>query len=142
MVHHAARKGHGALLAEGGQHADPAAVDNLEAILWIVLVRMGCLHDTVPEYARSLATLQNATGGERALYHIVGKHTVLEDDDFRMRPGYRSFQPVEEGEHVADDQNGPIRVTVSGRILMPLYTPPCDDGFLVVRPSDDWPDRA
>jgi succinylglutamate desuccinylase len=140
LAHYVARSGHSVLLAEGGQHADPAAVDNLEAVLWMVLVQMGCLDRNAPEFARSLGVVRAATDGERALYHIVGKHTVLDDDDFRMRPGYRSFQPVREGEYVADDQNGPIRASVSGRILMPLYTPPCDDGFLIVRESGEWPD--
>ncbi len=140
LAHHVARTGHSVLLAEGGQHAEPAAVDHLEAVLWIVLVQMRCLDLNAPEYARSIALLRAATGGERALYHIVGKHTVLDGDDFRMRPGYRSFQPVKEGQHLADDQNGPIRAPVSGHILMPLYTPPCDDGFLIVRKSGEWPD--
>ena len=139
FAHHVARRGQRVVLAEGGRHDDPAAIDHLEAVVWCFLVHIGCLDSGAPEYARSHAVLEAATGGESSLFHIIGKHLVQDTDQFRMRPGYQSFQPVAAGEHLADDQNGPIRASVSGRILMPLYTPPCDDGFLIVKPSEDWP---
>ena len=50
-----------------------------------------------------------------------------------------SFDPVTSGEVVADDHNGAITTSSAGRILMPLYRPPCEDGFMVVTELDGWP---
>ncbi len=133
LVAHVARQGHPAVLAEGGQHTDPASVDCLEAVLWIALVHAGCLSTGVAEYARSGEILRTATGGEKGFFQVLARHTLRSMDDFRMRPGYRSFQMVDEGEHLADDRNGEILAPVSGRILMPLYQTNCDEGFVIVR---------
>jgi succinylglutamate desuccinylase len=137
LVAHAAREGHPALLAEGGQHSDPASVDHLEAVLWIALVQAGCLSPNASEYTRSREVLRLATGGEKGYFEVFASHRVRDTDDFRMRPGYRSFQSVETGEHLADDRNGEIRAPVSGRILMPLYQTHCDEGFSIVR-EKEW----
>lgn len=50
-----------------------------------------------------------------------------------MRPGYHSFHPVQRGEVLANDSNGDIVAKTDGWILMPLYKPPCDDGFIIMK---------
>ena len=50
-----------------------------------------------------------------------------------MDPDWENFRPVEEGQTVARDESGEIRVAESGRILMPLYQEQGEDGFFLIR---------
>jgi succinylglutamate desuccinylase len=59
-------------------------------------------------------------------------HHIDENDAFKMRPGYVNFQSIRQGEHLADDVNGPVRAPESGLILMPLYQAKGSDGFFIV----------
>lgn len=123
------------ILMEGGQHDDPQTVPNHEAALWHALVILGSLDAAdVPELASGLDRLRRAAGGVPRVVEVRHRHPVEPGDRFRMRPGYRNFQPVERGEVVADDSSGPIRVPESGLLLMPLYQEQGDDGFFVARP--------
>lgn len=112
---------------EGGRHDDPAAVDMLTEVLRRALARLGM-------EARPDAPREN--GRRRSARFLEVRHRQPVDparDGFRMRPGYLSFQPVVEGEVVANDARGPIRVPERGLLLMPLYQRLGEDGFFVVR---------
>jgi hypothetical protein len=61
------------------------------------------------------------------------RHHIEPEDAFRMRPGYRNFQPVRRGEVVADDVRGEVHVDQKARILMPLYQTLGQDGFFLMR---------
>ena len=64
-------------------------------------------------------------------------HPIGGKDEFVMRPGYKNFQVVKQGEPVADDQKGVIRVRKNGLILMPLYKKKGADGFFLIESIDD-----
>ena len=133
--------GYDSLVAESGPHDLPEAVDYHQAILWVTLVRAGCLDLEMveAEVKSSRELLDEARGSAPLLNTIVQHHKIAEGDGFRMRPGYSSFDVVEDGEIVADDARGEIPTVAAGRILMPLYRPPCEDGFMVVTELDNWP---
>jgi succinylglutamate desuccinylase len=118
---------------EAGQHADPASVENAEAALWIAMVAAGNLRrEDVPRYAAHRRRLEAAAGGSRFV-EVRYRHAVRPGDDFRMEPGFTSFDPVERGQRLATDWRGPVRSPESGMVLMPLYQPLGDDGFFVAR---------
>jgi hypothetical protein len=60
-------------------------------------------------------------------------HLIQPGDGFAMRPGYRNFQKVKKGEHLADDHKGPIVSSIDGLVLMPLYQSQGSNGFFLVR---------
>ncbi|MEN8376831.1 MAG: succinylglutamate desuccinylase/aspartoacylase family protein [Gemmatimonadota bacterium] len=122
---------------EGGQHDDPESADRLEAVVTRAIdelkmsVRRGAASDGAG------AEDMRLNGRPRAPRFLEVRHRRQVDppaDGFRMRAGYLNFQPVGEGEVVADDADGPIRVPERGRLLMPLYQKLGEDGFFVVRP--------
>jgi succinylglutamate desuccinylase len=61
------------------------------------------------------------------------RHAITAADLFRMKPGFRNFQPVTRGQVVAEDARGEVRMPGSGRILMPLYQEQGEEGFFLVR---------
>lgn len=146
LGYYAASLGHKVVIAEGGQHDSPEAADHLEAILWITCVELGILASRQPadddEYQRSIDLLKRQVDDEPLLYEVVEHHHVTDGDGFEMLPGYRSFQPVVAGEELAQDNSGPIRADGPGRILMPLYRPPCSDGFMIVEERRRWPSTS
>lgn len=119
---------------EGGQHQEPAAVDRAEAAIWLTLAATGVAEVRgIPEAAGARRLL---AGGHEDLPRAVEmryRHPIAPGDRFRMRPGYRNFQPVRKGEAVATDLAGDVLVPESARILMPLYQEMGRDGFFVVR---------
>jgi Succinylglutamate desuccinylase / Aspartoacylase family len=125
--------GHVAVGFEGGQHEDPRSVDNLASVVWIAL---GELQMVVPRRADvngARTRLARATGGIPGILEVTYRHAISREDAFRMRPGYRSFEPIVQGQVIADDVDGEVAVPSDGFLLMPLYQQQGDDGFFVVR---------
>jgi succinylglutamate desuccinylase len=119
---------------ESGQHADPLSVDRAEAAVWRALLAAGLL-DRGEAPAAGLLGGGLAPGGRRLprVVRVRYRHALGPEDGFRMRPGYRNFQPVERGERLAHDRRGIVASPESGLILMPLYQEKGDDGFFLVR---------
>ncbi|HSM15805.1 MAG TPA: succinylglutamate desuccinylase/aspartoacylase family protein, partial [Gemmatimonadales bacterium] len=120
---------------EGGRHQDPASVDLLEAGVWVALAAAGVLPtaDRLAEVERAQRLLEQNRRGLPRVFEVRYRHPVQPEDRFRMRPGYESFQPLTQGEWVAEDRSGDIHAPAGGRILMPLYQTQGDDGFFVIR---------
>lgn len=116
---------------EAGQHDDPYSVSCAIAAIVNCLKAAGCIrqedvdsrHDDMLK--RYSAPLPKVT----RLRHV---HYIRPGDAFNMRPGYVNFQPIQKGEHLADDITGPVLAPEDGMILMPLYQPQGTDGFFVV----------
>ncbi|MEY3369064.1 MAG: succinylglutamate desuccinylase/aspartoacylase family protein [Bacteroidota bacterium] len=117
---------------EAGQHDDPLSVDRSIAAIINCMRSIGCVraedveshHDEIlMKYSQQLPNVAE----------LVQAHSIQAGDGFRMRPGYRNFQPVSRGEVLADDVRGPVASLHDGLILMPLYQPQGSDGFFIVR---------
>jgi succinylglutamate desuccinylase len=129
--------GHVAVSVEGGQHEDPATAAHHEAVIWLALAAAGCLAEAdVPDAPALRALLRRASGGAPRVVEIRHRHVVRPGDEFRMEPGFASFQPVRAGQVLARDRRGPVLAPEDGRVLMPLYQPQGEDGFFLAR--DVW----
>jgi len=119
---------------ETGQHEEPAAVDRAEAGIWLAIAAAGLVpEDRLPESTTGRKLLQRETEGLPRALEMCYRHHIEREDGFRMRPGYRNFQPVRRGEVVADDVRGRVSTSRGGRILMPLYQALGQDGFFLIR---------
>ncbi len=135
MVFHWTAQGITCVAFEGGQHDDPRSVERSEAAIWIALEASGLLPRLLRSRAEAARALLRQSRGEAPqLVEVLYRHRISADDRFRMKPGYKSFASVAEGEELADDQQGAVRSPKSARILMPLYQPLGDDGFFLAVP--------
>ncbi len=127
-------EGHRAIVIEGGQHADPASVDNHEAAIWLALQAV-CARDAanVPDNEQMRRRLRQAPKGLPRVVELRHRHTITEGNGFVMEPGFVGFKPVRQGDLLARHAAGEIRAPVSGRILMPLYQEQGTEGFFIVR---------
>lgn len=123
-----------ALSFESGNHDDPASIDLALAATVNLLRALGCVRtEDVSTYHDEL--LRKAACELPRLTELVYVHHIAPDgsDQFRMRPGYGNYHPIEKGEVLAEDRSGPIHAPSSGYLLMPLYQNLGDEGFFIVR---------
>ncbi len=133
------RQGYVTLGLEGGRHEDPAAVDRLEAGLWLALAAAGLLEQQSAQVERARRLLVQAGWGLPAVLEVRYRHFVTPEDRFQMRPGFRSFQPVPRDMPLADDESGAVVAPETGLLLMPLYQAMGEDGFFITREfSTTW----
>lgn len=118
---------------EGGRHDDPAAVDHLEAVAWLVLAAAGVVDGArIPGDPRTL--LRDAARGHPAVVEVRYRHEVPRGRTFAMEPGFRSFQAVDAGQRLGAWGDGrPVVAPEGGRLLMPLYQTQGDDAFFLTR---------
>lgn len=120
---------------EGGQHDDPVAVDNLEAIIWLSLQNVGCLSKQhIPNRNHYMELLNRQAADKEHVFEVRYRHDVRGLRHFKMLKGFTNFQSVHKLELLASDEVGLIYAPEAGRIFMPLYQKQGDDGFFIIRP--------
>lgn len=117
---------------ESGQHQEPLAINRAVAGIINCMERIGSVAtDSVENHHEEI--LISYSKNLPKVTQLLGRHAITEKDDFRMKPGYSNFQKVEQGEIVAEDARGPVAISQSGRILMPLYQIQGEEGFFLVK---------
>lgn len=116
---------------EAGQHESPYAVKRSAIAVLRCMRTLGCISMedlTSFEAGLTLPFFSYMPPVVRFRY----AHHIDAADGFKMRPGYANFQPIQKGEHLADDIHGPVLAREKGLILMPLYQAKGSDGFFIV----------
>jgi succinylglutamate desuccinylase len=115
---------------EGGQHDDPASVDNLEAALLLAIERAGVIaHGALPELGDARALLERRRGDLPHAMEVVRRHAISPEDAFKMEPGFRNLDFAKGAQLLARDARGEIRAPRDGFVILPLYQGLGDDGF-------------
>ncbi|MEM0997075.1 MAG: succinylglutamate desuccinylase/aspartoacylase family protein [Bacteroidota bacterium] len=128
-------KGHISMGFEAGQHEDEVSVENHYSLLLLILVQTGLLGaKDLPDLAANRKRLAGqTTAALKNFFEVRFRKPVHEGERFRMKPGYRNFQPIQKDEALAHNQNGEVHAKERGRIFMPLYQEQGDDGFFIIR---------
>ena len=122
-----------AMAFEGGLIGSSKAIDLHEAGIWEILKASGAVDpSTNTDFLKSQTTLEEYSQRMPAYVRVKYHHQISIDDDFRMAPGYENFQPVVQGQPVAEDKNGVIEAPLDGLMFLPLYQTVGDDGFFIV----------
>ncbi len=131
---HFQKKGFISFGLEGGNHQNELTEYNITASLLLLLQAVGCIEkqyvSEIKDYEQHLKSHTRQLPVETEL---VYQHIIEPGDEFAMRPGYKNFQPVKEGEWLANDKDGKIEARCDGYILMPLYQSQGDDGFFIIQ---------
>jgi len=117
---------------EAGQHESPQATTRsaIAIVRCLRAMKSIALKDVLYFEANlTLPFLANIPPIVRFRY----AHHIEAEAGFKMRPGYVNFQPILQGEHLADDVHGPVLSPDNGLILMPLYQAKGSDGFFIVQ---------
>ena len=117
---------------EAGQHDSQHSIARSAIALVRCLRAVGCVapHDLAEFAGKLTLPFLNYVP---PVVHFRYAHHIEAADDFKMLPGYSNFQPIQKGEHLADDVHGPVLSPEQGLILMPLYQAKGSDGFFIVQ---------
>ena len=119
-----------AVTVEGGQHDDPATVDNLEAVLFLVLEAAGILPvDSLAEARAAERLLDSRRGDLPRTMEVLSRFAITADQEFTMEPGFRNVDYARASQLLARDRNGDIRAESDGVVILPLYQGQGNDGF-------------
>jgi len=125
-----------AVCFESGQHQEDLSVSRAIAAITNCMRTIGCVKAEDVENKHDKLLIEFSKGLPK-VSQLLMTHTIEDKDEFVMRPGYKNFHFVKEGELVADDQKGPIQITKDGLLLMPLYQKQGDDGFFLIESIDE-----
>lgn len=120
-----------AITFEAGSHNDPLSVDRALAATINLLRGCGCVQEADVRTLHDELLQEHAANLPR-LTQLVYIHRIRPEDEFKMKPGYRNFQPIDQNEELGNDKNGAVYAPCSGYILMPLYQEQGDEGFFIV----------
>jgi predicted deacylase len=123
-----------AVAVEGGLHDDPAAIARLEDAVWIGLVAAGVLDAAdVPELGHRHARLAADAEGLPPVLEVRHREALSEEDEFAMRPGFRSFDHVATGRELATKNGRILYAEEDGFVFLPLYQGKGSDGYFFGR---------
>ncbi len=119
---------------ESGQHNEPAAVENSVAFFWLTLIFTGLLcKEQLSDFEEQYELLTKAAMANTDFYEVVYRHTLNSTDEFSMLPGFKSFQKVTKGKHLAQQNHEEIRAKKNTVLFMPLYQEQGAEGFFLIK---------
>lgn len=126
--------GHLSVGFEAGQHQAEESVDAHEALVKVILYRLGMISEEQVDIVDvALDQLAELGGHMSSFFEVRHRHGITPEDEFVMKPGYANFQKVERGQILAKDKDGMIQMPEGGRVFMPLYQKQGNDGFFQIR---------
>jgi len=129
-----AERGYCSLAFEGGPLGDPKSIDIHEAGIWMLLEATGCMKkEDIPNYQTHKQLMETSAEDSPEVVDLIYVHNITEADHFKMKPGYKNFQRIEEGEVLGQDVNGEVKAPYQGYIMMPLYQKQGDEGFFITQ---------
>lgn len=128
------KRGIPAIAFEGGKQGTEAAIQAIEAAIWLSLVHEKSLESgDVPHILSAINRLKEAAQGLPPFVKVVYRHAIKPGDEFNMNVGYNNFKKIRNKEYLARDLSGNIPSPCDGWILMPLYQSQGEDGFFIVQ---------
>ncbi|MEP2669423.1 MAG: succinylglutamate desuccinylase/aspartoacylase family protein [Cyclobacteriaceae bacterium] len=108
---------------ESGQHDEPNAIKNHKQFIIKALQLTGLLPNS------KIKTPARADN----FYEITYRYHLETEDQFSMCNGFKNFQPIAKGQHLASHNGNWVDAMEDGVIFMPLYQQQGNDGFFLIR---------
>lgn len=119
---------------EAGQHDALSSLENHRSFIYLSLANSGFIERaSFNDYNKHLGMIGKSSVDMRDIFEIKQRYEIQASEAFSMRPGFLNFQLIRKHDHLANNQNGPIRAPIGGRIFMPLYQPQGNDGYFIIR---------
>lgn len=133
MLSYINQKGFVGIGFESGQHQEESAIKHAEAFVYLTLRFSGAIKKRhLPEWKQYFQVLENSAASLHKIFEIVYLHKIGDLDQFKMLPGFESFQVIHKGKDLAYHNGLTIKSSFDGRIFMPLYQSQGSDGFFII----------
>jgi len=125
--------GDSAVVFEAGQHDDPISVKYHVSMIHLLLVGSGIMNQVdLEDYEEVVNDLYHDCRSMQYIFEIMFRYGIKKEENYVMRPGYKNFMKIEQGEVMGHNERGEIVSPLPGRIFMPLYQELGDDGFFII----------
>ncbi|MEO1654809.1 MAG: succinylglutamate desuccinylase/aspartoacylase family protein [Bacteroidota bacterium] len=143
-IEYMAKKGFITYAFEGGKHDDTLSIENLYWAAYMTLIRSACIEVVdIPDQILPIQQRLRIKNKDIPKYfHFDYLYRIAPYEKFVMRPGFRNFSQIKEGDVLAKNQNGIIKAPRDGYLLMPLYQAEGNDGFYVIQEVKSLPSRS
>ena len=132
-------KGYVAIGFESGQHYTQEAIENSVAFTWLTLLFTGALEeDFLDNTEHYFAQLRKSALGNTNFYEVTHRHLITQEDNFKMIPGFRSFDTLAEGTRLASHNGKKLKTDKKSIVFMPLYQEQGEEGFFLIRKIPNW----
>ncbi|UZR95062.1 succinylglutamate desuccinylase/aspartoacylase domain-containing protein [Chondrinema litorale] len=122
-----------AMAFEAGKIGSHQAIDNQELTIWQILHANDFIEwKDIPDNIQNYTLLLDQNAHLPQVMKLDYCHKIHPNDNFIMKPGFKNFDYIKRGTLLAEDDNGEIRATSDGFMLMPLYQKEGNDGFFLV----------
>lgn len=112
---------------EAGQHVAEATQANHEAMIWLALHEVNALDlEIIP------GNPANQFSEGQKTFKIIYRHGLKEQDEFKMKPGFKNFEKISKGQLLAIQNGEELKSKWNATIFMPLYQSQGNDGFFVI----------
>jgi succinylglutamate desuccinylase len=118
---------------EAGQHRDPFSIMYHKSIIQLFMVGTGIINQThLEDFEDIVNSVYFHAKNMQYVFEIMFRYGIKPGEKFVMKPGYKNFMKIEQGEVLAHNNRGEIVAPLPGRIFMPLYQDLGDDGFFII----------
>lgn len=132
-------KGYVSLGFESGQHDEASAIANAMAFIWLVLANAGVLEKNRGHFHNLyFEQLRNAARDNHKIYEVEKRFALAQNDQFKMLPGFESFQRVRKGTVLGVLNEKEITTKKDLILFMPLYQKQGVEGFFIIRTIPKW----
>ena len=139
LLNYINEKGYVSLGFESGQHFTQKAVKNTISFIWLAMIYSGVItKEQVSDYKKYHNQLKLAAKGNTIFYEIIHRHCITKSDDFKMLPGFRSFEKLQKGIAMANHNGERITAHKDTIVFMPLYQVQGEEGFFLIRKIPRW----
>lgn len=119
---------------ESGQHDALNAITNNVAFIFLTLVYAKAIEkNNVDNFEAYYDALVKASNKNQDIFEVVYLHKLFKGEDFKMNPGFKSFQDVKKGEELAKTKKRIIYSPVTAKVFMPLYQSKGNEGFFIIK---------
>jgi succinylglutamate desuccinylase len=135
LIEYVHRFGHSAFGIEAGQHDDVRTIVRARAAIGLVLQKLGLLDQSTLSHLVSgedIDYLRSTAADKAGTYSLCYNYLFEREGEFKMEPGFTSFDEVQEGQLLGRDSLGEVRAKQNGYILMPLYQKKGKSGFIII----------
>ena len=132
-------RGYVAIGFESGQHYTEEAVFNSISFTWLTLYFTGALtSEKLIDKKEHFNKLRGAAKNNTTFYEVTHRHLITDEDEFNMLPGFKSFEPISEGTHLACHNGKQLSTDKNTIVFMPLYQEQGEEGFFLIRKIPKW----
>lgn len=125
-------KGYVSLGFEAGQHDEETSIENAYSFAIITLLITGTLTKSEGDLKKHKDQLKPKDVEPNGFFQIAHLERLKKFESFSMKPGFKSFQPINKGELLALKDQRLVEAPKKGLLFMPLYQKTGREGFFII----------